>query len=307
MIINETARHSIGTTLKVLPNALKAEDGDKAINAPILYSFDSANSKQFAKLRIDEFLHLNSISGELRLIGELPSDLLASNSDNGFTLVIRATQADNKDRYTLTTLTLTNALPSRPTLSPLSSSSTSSSSSLSSSSLASSFSSALFSNFANTQSSNNLISKKNGLSFDSSAQIVQVFEDLSIGTRILRVRARHLNSSSNSAQFDESVDLINSQQTNKPQINNNNNISYQILDDSNEQLFAISENGEIFLKRLLDFETRQEHKFRILATHGKNSDICHVTVKVKNVNDNKPKVSSKTQKKNEKELFVAKE
>lgn len=73
-------------------------------------------------------------------------------------------------------------------------------------------------------------------------------------------------------------------------INRTRPISYQILDDQLEQ-FSINSQGEIFLRRPLDYERRQHFRLRVLASHTKFSDICQLQVNVLNVNDNKPKVS----------------
>jgi Cadherin domain len=78
--------------LKIYPKAIRAWDQDDGIQADIIYSI-SASSSPDAK-----FFSINPKSGEIELI--TPFDVHKT------TLVVRATQIDNKDRYTLTTVNI---------------------------------------------------------------------------------------------------------------------------------------------------------------------------------------------------------
>lgn len=83
--------------LKILPESIRAIDQDEGILAPIRYSI--MNSPE------SRFFEINARSGAVTLkvpLGKM--DLVHS-----ITLVIRATQIDNNDRYALTTLIVSRA------------------------------------------------------------------------------------------------------------------------------------------------------------------------------------------------------
>ena len=85
-----------GHKLFVQPQDLRAFDKDLGISAPVFYSF--SGDAQQAK-----YFELNRNTGHIYVKSAIP--------DNEFlqpvTLVIKATQFDNEDRYTVTTLTVT--------------------------------------------------------------------------------------------------------------------------------------------------------------------------------------------------------
>lgn len=358
--MDEQQRNSVGQNLQILPHSLRAQDGDRSIQAPIVYCFerpqaesmtnvalndldtsipsatgaststskemsDDLDSMQPSVLNIERFLHLSKSSGEIRLLRVWPSDW----SLGPLTLVVRATQADNEDRYTLTTLTITTS--------------------------------------GIAKSNGNSMTKQQQLQLSNQARGIQfvinklnysVAENTPVFEKIGNVKAilipttiaDSINSTDLSASpnLNESVDLIGSTSNlhftrattqsiisskvatqdssanswqrqprnlhNQQVVADNANkqaakqrlsgrqvshtktqqaqISYQILDDQTDQ-FGVNQSGEIFLKKPLDYEQRQEFLFRILATHSRYSDICQVQVNVINVNDNKPKVSTK--------------
>ncbi|XP_022248169.1 protocadherin Fat 4-like [Limulus polyphemus] len=88
-----------GTQLTILPSQIRAEDPDVGITAPIEYYFNS-NSEEYS------YFELDRNSGKVSIKRPLPQNLPLP-----LTLVIRATQVDNKDRYSLTTLTVTTNRP----------------------------------------------------------------------------------------------------------------------------------------------------------------------------------------------------
>lgn len=226
------------------------------------------------------------------------------------TIVVRATQADNKDRYTLTTLTIARG--SSPPLA------------------AGSVQQVVQSRVAHSSNSGargilsppeqNQVQQKQqqsfGLEFEPDKLNIDVSESVAINEKIARVRARYLGNSEPTTTLAQ-VDLVTSastsllqstqrasdnrtrrtssaaiQQQQQQQLTSTKRpINYQILDDQTDQ-FGINGLGEIFVKRALDYEQKQQYKFRVLATYTKYSDICQVQVNVLNVNDNKPKVSS---------------
>lgn len=327
--MDETQRNSLGQRLKVEPRNLRAQDGDKSIEAPILYSFEEQTklvSTNFGSLddikyndntlallsndnnnnnksmfeepsaySIDKFLHLSKSSGEIRLLRQWPA---SDWSARPLTLVVRATQADNRDRYALTTLTILTVNSRAQLTNRISTSST-------------------ISNNNETRKGNTF-----GLEFVSRRVTLNIPENVAINEKIGNVRAQFVdysggeivdlvssriedNWSSENWTLNEGKKLIRKERQQQPtlisnnnkkqNINNNNNylesqINYQILDDQTDQ-FGVNQLGEIILKRTLDYEQRQEFSFRILATLARYSDICHVLVNVINLNDNKPKVS----------------
>lgn len=85
-----------GEQLTISPRPIRAIDPDAVINSPIEFSFGAgADSREHAFFTIDPRL------GIVTLRKSLPS-----NVDLPMTLVVRATQVDNRDRYALTTLTV---------------------------------------------------------------------------------------------------------------------------------------------------------------------------------------------------------
>ena len=297
--MDETQSSLVGQNLRVLPRNLRAEDGDRGINAPVVYSFDStggqlaemvaaANGEQpltaldepasIATAGLEQYLHLNPTSGELRLIRQWP--LAGANSP--LTLVVRATQVDNRDRYALTTLTIVRSAAAAAAAATTAAAAATTAATVNGGQWAG--------ESANRQHANGSTSGgfKRGIEFQQERLVVQVAEDTAVNERIARVRAHHLQAlatTSNSSQIPTTADSANTQLAARGRP-----INYQILDDQTDQ-FAINGLGEIFLKRALDFEQRQEFRFRVLATYTKFSDICHVQVLVLNANDNRPKVS----------------
>lgn len=315
--MDESQQALVGQNLQVLPRNLYAEDGDRGIQAPILYSFDQSNSianqdqpvspttasllgagggSQELGADIEQYLHLNPTSGEIRLIRQWPSKWTGP----PLTLVVRAAQADNRDRYTLTTLTIRR--------SPLAQHSQTLTGAASSSAATDKRQQ---SQPGKQQQGQN---QRQWIEFEPVKLIIDVAEDTPVNEKIARVRARYLAS-----REQESVDLVQdssisnklstalngtgrvltrlrnssleqSIQQQQQQANKRLPINYLILDDQTDQ-FAINGLGELSLKRPLDYELRQEYKIRVLATYTKYSDICLVQVNVINVNDNKPKVS----------------
>ncbi|XP_055906826.1 protocadherin alpha-8 isoform X1 [Eupeodes corollae] len=80
--------------LKIRPEAIKAVDQDEGICAPIQYSIVQSQDTKYFRI------HPNT--GAITLLANIGySDLV-----NGATLVVKATQIDNPDKYALTTVTL---------------------------------------------------------------------------------------------------------------------------------------------------------------------------------------------------------
>lgn len=333
LVMDETQQNLVGQNLQILPRNLYAEDGDRGINAPILYSFDQIGAFQQSSryptppitdsdltslitastsgnslidepsVNIEHYLHLNPTSGEIRLIRQWPNRWAGS----PMTLVVRATQADNKDRYTLTTLTITRH-------SILSTISRTFDLVTPKSSKSGENESGDIETATSGHSETNIkqFEANFGLKFVPDKLSVDVPENVAMNEKIAKVRARYQANNPtttigehDSAALSEMVDLISESssaeqqnrtvarkprdQQQQQQQQQKRPINYQILDDQTDQ-FGINGLGEVFVKRPLDYEQRQSYKFRVLATYTKYSDICQVQVNVLNVNDNKPKV-----------------
>ncbi|KAI1280504.1 Protocadherin beta-7 [Halotydeus destructor] len=88
-----------GEQLVVSPKPIRATDPDTGISSPIEFSFSSRtpDSREYG------FFHIDPKFGYVTLKKPLPPSI-----DLPLTLVIRATQVDNRDRYALATLTVFN-------------------------------------------------------------------------------------------------------------------------------------------------------------------------------------------------------
>ncbi|XP_073972027.1 protocadherin Fat 4-like Cad96Ca [Rhodnius prolixus] len=84
-----------GTRLRILPREITAFDQDLGIKSPIFYSFNSGGSDY-------KYFEIDQVTGAVIVKKRIPDDELLQ----PVTLVVKATQSDNRDRYALATLTL---------------------------------------------------------------------------------------------------------------------------------------------------------------------------------------------------------
>lgn len=84
-----------GANLQVKPRDILALDQDLGINSPVYYSFGGSGGDY-------TFFKINKVTGRL----SLGKDVLENDLLHPATLVIKATQQDNSDRYALATLTV---------------------------------------------------------------------------------------------------------------------------------------------------------------------------------------------------------
>uniref|UniRef100_A0A1V1FIP7 Putative CTL9 n=1 Tax=Reticulitermes speratus TaxID=60591 RepID=A0A1V1FIP7_9NEOP len=84
-----------GTRLHIQPRDIAAYDQDLGINAAIFYSFNSVGADY-------RYFDIDRTSGHVTIKRSIPDDELVQPA----TLVVRATQYDNQDRYALATLTV---------------------------------------------------------------------------------------------------------------------------------------------------------------------------------------------------------
>ena len=84
-----------GNKLKISPAELKAVDKDFGLNSPVFYTFSGSGP-------VYSYLELNRNTGQVYVTGN-KEEMVALLPTS---LVVRATQYDNKDRFTITTLSL---------------------------------------------------------------------------------------------------------------------------------------------------------------------------------------------------------
>ena len=89
---------TVGQKLLVQPQDIKAFDKDLGLASPIYYSFAGNGGADEYK-----YFELNRNTGHIYMMTTIPETEFLQPA----TLVVRATQYDNPDRYTVTTLTLT--------------------------------------------------------------------------------------------------------------------------------------------------------------------------------------------------------
>ncbi|CAG7647491.1 unnamed protein product [Allacma fusca] len=84
-----------GMTLDIEPSAISAFDQDTGINAQIQYSMPEKRPE-------NQFLQMDPSSGRITLLRDIPEDQF----NQHVTLVLKAEQVDNPDRYALSTLNI---------------------------------------------------------------------------------------------------------------------------------------------------------------------------------------------------------
>lgn len=199
----------VGQPLIVKPKPIKAEDPDRGMQSPILYQFNSKEENS----RENSYFKIDSQTGEVSLKQPLHSSITLP-----ITLVIRATQMDNQDRYALTTLTI--------------------------------------------------VSKRD-----------QVMPEL---------RFLHSNYSTSLLESTPPGQVALTVQTTQPSATTNQQpLRFQILDDD-ERYFEVNNNGEILLKRMLDYEKHHRYSFRLMVTDGRQTDLARITIQIMNVNEHDP-------------------
>lgn len=225
--------------LRVYPESIRAWDQDEGIQSEIRYSINpSSESRYFS---------INPKSGDIDLI--TPFDTQKT------TLVIKATQIDNKDRYALATLTVMKdgakreqAMRNDQTIQVQGTSSTNLH--------------PVNIDVAPTSSTSTTLTSKSRLQFIQPKFEARVREDVPAGARLIALP------------------------TNKP---SDRYLKYSILDESQSEVFEIGQFGEVILKRSLDYEKAIRHLFRVFATDGVNNATCQVIIDVINVNEWDPR------------------
>jgi hypothetical protein len=229
--------------IRIIPEPIRAYDQDEGIQAQIQYSISSSPDARF--------FSINPKTADIDLITPAPVSLIV----HPITLVIRATQIDNKDRYALATLVIssgekvTNLKPaltpqinvnSIPNLSNVNKNQN---------------------NIASASNINVPPTRSSALAFLQQKFETKVHEDTLAGTRILALP------------------------TNKPE----KYLQYTILDKEQNDYFLIGKLGEVVLKRSLDYEKFTRHVFNVMASDEINNTTTQVIVNVENVNDWEPR------------------
>ncbi|XP_074597982.1 uncharacterized protein LOC141852757 [Brevipalpus obovatus] len=219
-----------GQPLTIKPKPIRATDPDIEIDSPIEYTFNS-DSREYS------FFSIDPKYAAIKLRKPLPSTLSLP-----ITLVIRATQTDNRDRYALTTLTI----------------------------------------FSRRDAS-----KESELRFHKANYNISVPENVPLGQVLITVSINGRDENGEPT-MPTTNSLGNGRGSNLP--NGGSKLTYQILDDE-EHNFDIRPNGEIIVRKMLDYEQRLWYSFRVMVSDGKQSDVTRVNVTLSNVNDHDPQFS----------------
>jgi len=196
-----------GERLNVTPRALRAVDPDAAVNSPIELSLSSPTGDG----RETSYFSIEPKLGDIRLKKPLPGHISLP-----LTLLVRATQVDNRDRYALTTVTVLSRRQQRP------------------------------------------------LRFLQNNQSLTLLENFPVGHIALILRTtRDLKSSSDSQ------------------------LQFQLLNRESVP-FEVTSNGEVFVRKELDFETKQSYLLPVRVTDGQQSDLTYLNITVLDVNDHDP-------------------
>lgn len=172
---------SKSTVLEVKPRDIEAFDQDAGIKAPVYYTFNGIGNDY-------SFFRINRETGRVSLAKDVPE----KDFHHPTTLVIRATQVDNRDRYALATLTVSSK------------------------------------------------HMDNSIRFLHRVFFVRVSETLPPGS------------------------VIATLSNNRP----GEALKYYVSDLDVLKVFAFNTNGEISLKKKLDYEEKPEYVFKVFATDG---------------------------------------
>lgn len=239
---------SIGKTgrLKIFPESIRAYDQDEGLQAEIRYSLNpSPESRYFT---------INPKSGDI--------DLITSFDMQKVTLVIKAVQVDNKDRYALATLSITRDGSARPEQSIRNEQTTKSDQSIRNDQPIRNEQSIRNDQVTGTSSTNVNIDRITKLQFIQPKYEARVREDVPAGARLIALP------------------------TNKP---SERHLQYTILDSAQAEIFEIGHFGEVILRKSLDYEKMIRHVFRVMASDGNSNATCQVIIDVVNVNEWDPR------------------
>lgn len=240
-------------TLRTYPESIRAWDQDEGLQADIRYSINSSPESRY--------FSINPKSGDVNLITWFDQQKT--------TLVIKAMQVDNKDRYALATLTVMRdgakheqSIRNEQTIRNEQEQSIRNEQTVSYEPPVRHEQPIRNDQVTGTSSTNVNIDRIAKLQFIQPKYEARVREDVPTGARLLALP------------------------TNKP---SERYLQYTILDDTQAEIFEIGQFGEVILRKPLDFEKTIRHTFRVLASDGFSNTTCQVIVDVINVNEWDPR------------------
>lgn len=232
--------------LKIYPEVIRAEDQDEGIQAEIRYSISSSPESRY--------FSINPKTGEV--------DLITWFEQQKTTLVIKATQVDNPDRYALATLTLRNEQSIRNEQTSRNKQVNQNEVSVGPEYIVRHEQSVVKNDQMAGTSSTIVNIDRGRLQFIQPKYEARVREDVPVGARLIALP------------------------TNKP---SERYLQYSILDNAQADVFEIGQFGEVVLKKTLDYEKAIRHVFRVLASDGTSNATCQVIIDVVNVNEWDPR------------------
>lgn len=239
--------------LKIYPEAITARDQDEGLQAEIRYSINSSPESRY--------FSINPKTADVELITWF--DVQKT------TLVIKATQVDNKDRYALATLAvmrdgakreqvIRNEQTIRNEQSILDEQPNRTDQTIRNDKQQPTRNDQV----TGTSSTNVNIDRIAKLQFIQPKYEARVREDVPTGARLIALP------------------------TNKP---TERYLQYTILDDGQAEFFEIGQFGEVVLRKSLDYEKAIRHMFHVLASDGLSNATCQVIIDVLNVNEWDPR------------------
>ena len=220
--------------LRTYPEQIRAWDQDEGLQAEIRYSINSSPESRY--------FSINPKTADI--------DLITWYDQQKTTLVIKAMQVDNKDRYALATLTVMRDGAKHEQ------------------------------SIRNEQTVRNEVAIRNDqVTGTSSTSVVNVDRTQKLQFIQPKYEARVREDVPPHARL---IALP----TNKP---SERYLQYTILDDDQAEIFEIGQFGEVVLRRSLDYEKAIRHVFRVLASDGLSNATCQVIIDVVNVNEWDPR------------------
>ena len=231
--------------LKTYPEPIRAWDQDEGIQAEIRYSINASPESRY--------FSINPKTADV--------DLITWFDMQKTTLVIKATQVDNKDRYALATLTVMQDGAKRDQ------------------------------SIRNEQTVRNEQAIKNEQQSRNKQPtgIDQVIGTSSTNVNVDRVTKLQFIQPKYEARVREDVPTgarLIALPTNKP---TERYLQYTILDEGQAEIFEIGQFGEVILRKSLDYEKAIRHMFRVMASDGISNANATVIIDVLNVNEWDPR------------------
>lgn len=219
--------------IRAYPEPIRAWDQDEGLQAEIRYSINpSPESRYFS---------INPKTADI--------DLITSFDVQKTTLVIKAMQVDNKDRYALATLTLMRD------------------------------GAKIEQTIRNEQTIRHEVAIKNDQVTGTSSTTVNI-------DRIVKLQFIQPKYEARVREDVPAGARLIALPTNKP---GERYLQYTILDETQDEIFEIGQFGEVVLRKQLDYEKAIRHVFGVMASDGISNATCQVIIEVINVNEWDPR------------------